>query len=222
MPLGADVDRELLVSGLERIGIPFSDHVLDSIGTYIDEIMLFNPVYKLVGDKDPDEILIRHVLDSAAAYHEFMSRTVSGCVIADLGSGAGFPGIVLSILMPDRHFVLLERMQRRCGFLRGVLAKVRIGNAEVFDRDINEERRRFDAVTARAFHPLFDVADSILRILADGGIGLFYKGQRANVVSELDVLRGEGYSFDSEIVDLRVPYLDERRTLCVLENWKRR
>ena len=45
------MDRELLVSGLERIGIPFSDHVLDSIGTYIDEIMLFNPVYKLVGDK---------------------------------------------------------------------------------------------------------------------------------------------------------------------------
>lgn len=216
------MDRELLVSGLERIGIPFSDHVLDSIGTYIDEIMLFNPVYKLVGDKDPDEILIRHVLDSAAAYPEFMRRTVPGCVIADLGSGAGFPGVVLSILMPDRHFVLLERMQRRVGFLRGVLAKVRIGNAEVSDRDINEEKRRFEAVTARAFHPLFDVADSILGILADGGVGLFYKGQHANVVSELEVLRGEGYSFDAEIVDLRVPYLDERRTLCVLENWKRR
>ena len=216
------MDKELLVSGLGRIGAPSDERTEVRLERFISEIMLFNPALKLVGDKDPDEIIIRHVLDSAAAYPVFMKETAEGAVIADLGSGAGFPGVVLSILMPDRHFVLLERMQRRVGFLRGVLAKVRIGNAEVSDRDINEEKRRFEAVTARAFHPLFDVADSILGILADGGVGLFYKGQRANVVSELEVLRGEGYSFDAEIVDLRVPYLDERRTLCVLENWKRR
>ena len=216
------MDKELLVSGLGRIGAPSDERTSGRLELFISEIMLFNPALKLVGDKDPDEIIIRHVLDSAAAYPVFMKETAEGAVIADLGSGAGFPGVVLSILMPDRHFVLLERMQRRVGFLRGVLAKVRIGNAEVSDRDINEEKRRFEAVTARAFHPLFDVADSILGILADGGVGLFYKGQRANVVSELEVLRGEGYSFDAEIVDLRVPYLDERRTLCVLENWKRR
>ena len=72
------MDRELLVSGLERIGIPFDDGVLGAIDTYISEIMLFNPVYKLVGDKDPDEILIRHVLDCAAAYPVFMRLTKPG------------------------------------------------------------------------------------------------------------------------------------------------
>ena len=102
------MDRELLVSGLERIGIPFDDGVLSAIDTFISEIMLFNPVYKLVGDKDPDEIIIRHVLDSAAAYPVFAEETEAGCTVADLGSGAGFPGVVLSILMPDRHFVLVE------------------------------------------------------------------------------------------------------------------
>ena len=216
------MDRELLVSGLERIGIPFTDQMLDRIDTFIGEIMLFNPVYKLVGDKDPDEILIRHVLDSAAAYPEFMRHTAPGETIADLGSGAGFPGIVLAVLMEDRRFVLLERMQRRAGFLRGVLARTGIRNAEVSERDIREEKRRFQAVTARAFHPLYDVADDVLSIMEDDGVGLFYKGQRANAASELDVLRGEGYSFDARIVDIHVPYLDERRTLCVLENWKRK
>ena len=215
------MDRELLVSGLERIGIPFDDGVLGAIDTYISEIMLFNPVYKLVGDKDPDEILIRHVLDCAAAYPVFMRLTKPGDAIADLGSGAGFPGIVLSLLLPDRSFVLIERMQRRVGFLRGVIARTGIGNAEVSDRDIKEEKRKFDAVTARAFHPLFDVAGDVLPLLQCDGVGIFYKGQRANAASELEVLRGEGFSFDATIEDIRVPYLDERRTICVLRNWKK-
>ena len=212
------MDRELLVSGLERIGIPFSDHVLDSIGTYIDEIMLFNPALKLVGDKDPDEIIIRHVLDSAAAYPVFMKETAEGAVIADLGSGAGFPGVVLSILMPDRHFVLVERMQRRSQFLKGVLARTGLENAEVDESDLSAVRRRFDAVTCRAFHPVFSVAEDVLDILSPGAPLLLYKGQRKNVSSELDVLRGEGYCFDEQIVDLHVPYLDEARTMAVLRN----
>ena len=215
------MDRELLESGLERIGIPYSADSIDRIAAYVSEIMLFNPTYKLVGDKDPDEIIIRHVLDSAAAYPAFIARTLPGSVIADLGSGAGFPGIVLSLLLPDRSFVLIERMQRRVGFLRGVIARTGIGNAEVSDRDIKEERRKFDAVTARAFHPLFDVAGDVLPLLHGDGVGIFYKGQRANAASELEVLRGEGFSFDATIEDIRVPYLDERRTICVLRNWKK-
>lgn len=213
------MDRELLESGLERIGIPYSADSIDRIAAYVSEIMLFNPTYKLVGDKDPDEIIIRHVLDSAAAYPAFMSHTLPGSVIADLGSGAGFPGIVLSILMPDRHFVLVERMRRRAQFLSLAIARTGIKNAECDERDLKEEKRVFDAVTARAFHPLYDIAEDVLGVIGPSSVSLFYKGQRQNAVSELDVLRGAGYSFDAEVLDLKVPYLDERRTLCVLANW---
>lgn len=214
------MDRELLESGLERIGVPYSADMIDRISAYISEIVLFNPAYKLVGDKNPDEIVIRHVLDSAAAYPVFMSKTLPCSVIADLGSGAGFPGIVLSILMPDRRFVLVERMRRRSQFLSLVIARTGIKNAECDEKDLKEERRAFDAVTARAFHPLYDIAEDVLSVLGPSSVSLFYKGQRQNAVSELDVLRGEGYSFDAEVLDLKVPYLDERRTLCVLTNWK--
>ena len=214
------MDRELLESGLERIGIPYTADMIDRLSAYISEIVLFNPAYKLVGDKEPDEIVIRHVLDSAAAYPAFMSRTLPGSVIADLGSGAGFPGIVLSILMPDRLFVLVERMRRRAQFLALAIARTGIRNAECDERDLKEEKRVFDAVTARAFHPLYDIAEEVVSVIRPSSAALFYKGQRQNAVSELDVLRGEGYSFDAEVLDLKVPYLDERRTLCVLTNWK--
>ena len=212
------MDKELLVSGLGRIGAPSDERTEVRLERFISEIMLFNPALKLVGDKDPDEIIIRHVLDSAAAYPVFMKETAEGAVIADLGSGAGFPGVVLSSLMPDRHFVLVERMQRRSQFLKGVLARTGLENAEVDESDFSAVRRRFDAVTCRAFHPVFSVAEDVLGVLMPGAPLLLYKGQRKNVSSELDVLRGEGYCFDEQIVDLHVPYLDEARTMAVLRN----
>lgn len=212
------MDEELLVSGLERIGMPFSADMADALAKYVSEIMLFNPAYKLVGQTDADEIIISHVLDSAAACPAFMDMTGPGSAIADLGSGAGFPGIVLSVLMPDRHFVLIERMRRRAQFLLGVIARLKLGNVEVAENDIREEKRTFDAVTARAFHPLYDIIDDVQPLLRPSAPALFYKGQRSNAESELEVLRGEGYSFDAAVMDLRVPYLDKMRTLCVLRN----
>ena len=215
------MDRDLLISGLERIGAPHGEAEIGSLSTFIEEILLFNPALKLVGDKDPDEIIIRHVLDSAAAYPVFMKETEPGCTIADLGSGAGFPGVVLAALMPDRVFVLVERMQRRSQFLKGVLLRTGLRNAEVEERDLRTVRRRFDAVTCRAFHPMFSIADEVSSIVDGDGVLLLYKGQRKNAESELSVLRGEGYGFDERMENLRVPYLDEARTMAVLRNFRR-
>ena len=215
------MDKELLLSGLERTGAPHGGREIGMISTFVSEIMLFNPALKLVGDKDPDEIIIRHVLDSAAAYPVFAEETEAGCTIADLGSGAGFPGVVLAILFPDRHFVLVERMQRRSQFLKGVLLRTGLENAEVDECDLRTEKRRFDAVTCRAFHPVYDIAGDAVRILSGDAPLILYKGQHGNVLSELEVLRGEGYSFESRIENLRVPYLDEQRTAAVIRGLKK-
>ena len=212
------MDKELLVSGLERIGIECDGVLVDRLIAFLKEIMLFNPALKLVGDKDPDEIIIRHILDSAAAYPVFREETEEKSIIADLGSGAGFPGVVLSALFPDRHFVLVERMQRRSQFLKGVLLRTGLKNAEVEERDLRMVRGEFDAVTCRAFHPIFSIVENVVKIMSPSAPLLLYKGQRNNASSELSVLRGEGYGFDERLVDIRVPYLDESRTLVVLRN----
>ena len=212
------MDKELLISGLKRIGIEDDGRIADCLSIFVSEIMLFNPALKLVGDKDPDEIIIRHVLDSAAAYPVFIEETKAGDTIADLGSGAGFPGVVLASVFQDRHFVLVERMQRRSQFLKGVLVRTGLKNVEVEERDLRTVKSAFDAVTCRAFHPVFSIAEDVSRILAPGASLLLYKGQRSNVLSELDVLRGENYSFDERLENIRVPYLDETRTMVVLRN----
>ena len=107
---------DIILSGLKAYGVDKAEDKAIILEKYLNEIMLFNPTLKLVGEKERDEIIYRHILDSASAYPLFSSMTKTSSTIADLGTGAGLPGVVLAILFPDRNFVLIDRMTRRIGF----------------------------------------------------------------------------------------------------------
>ena len=214
--------NELLINGLRKAGVEDYQRASERLSLYISELMMFNPALKLVGDKDEKGIIIRHILDSAACYVHFRDRTKSGDTIADLGSGSGLPGIVLAILLEDRQFVLIERMTRRVGFLRGVVAKLKLKNVIVDDRDIKDVDRTFSVLTCRAFHPLSDIAEDTVKLLSAGGLAMLYKGQRKSILSEIEGLERKGYAFMADIIELDVPYLNEERNLCILSDWRNR
>lgn len=148
----------------------------------------------------------------------FLHETDSGDRIADLGSGAGLPGIVLSILFPDRRFVLVERMSRRVGFLRTLIASLHLKNVTVLDKDITQIKDTFSLVTCRAFHPLEDVVDDIIPLSTKG---IFYKGTIKSINEELSALTAMSYSFSSRVVPVTVPSLFEERNIVVIEDLKK-
>lgn len=204
--------NDLLEDGLERLSIVTDADMIRKLETYIGEIELFNPVYHLVSYEDRDELVIRHILDCAAGCPVIRQREKEGCSVADLGSGAGFPGIVLSILMPEYRFFLIERMKRRVDFLKNVVLRCNLGNVEVISYDVKDVRREFDCVTFRAFHPLYDMIGDAHRLLAKGGALYAYKARQSYVEAETEGLEG----FDSELVRMRVPFLDEVRHMLIL------
>ena len=122
---------DIILSGLNAYGVDKAEDKAIILEKYLNEIMLFNPTLKLVGEKERNEIIYRHILDSASAYSLFSTITNSSSTIADLGTGAGLPGVVLAILFPERNFVLIDRMTRRIGFLRAVKAKLNLVNVEI-------------------------------------------------------------------------------------------
>lgn len=213
--------KELLLSGLEKLGVSEYERKAELLYDYVKELMLFNPALKLVGDKDEKGIIIRHILDSASGYPLFIKYTKAGDTIADLGSGSGLPGIVLAILLEDRNLVLVERMTRRVGFLRGVVAKLKLKNVRIEDKDIRDIKDQYSAITCRAFHPLYDIAKESTGLLVQSGYALMYKGQAKSVKAELDAMSAS-YSFEAECIKLDVPYLTEERNMCVLAGWRRK
>lgn len=200
---------DLLLEGAEKLKLDLTSLQRERLERYISEIELFNPIYKLVSYQDRDELIIRHILDSLAGVKVF--KALEGSSIADLGTGAGFPGVVLAIML-DRPIVLVERMKRRVDFLKNVILRCNLKNVRIVSKDVSEVEERFDIVTCRAFHPIFDIIDDVDRILSPNGVFAPYKGKKSYLYSEIENLS----NWDVSITNLHVPFLDEERIIALM------
>lgn len=212
--------RTLLEEGCSTLGLQLQPGQFDQLDQYLAELELFNPVYKLVA-AEGRELVIRHILDSLSAVPTIATLVadVSECRIADLGSGAGLPGIPLAIALPTCNLSLVERMGRRVDFLRNALVRTGLKDrVQVVDRDIKEVRQQFELITFRAFHPLYDILDLVAPLLVSGGTVVAYKGVREQVDEELQLVAEKCKStWKAEYIPLEVPYLEASRMLCLLQ-----
>jgi 16S rRNA (guanine527-N7)-methyltransferase len=201
---------------------------------YIAEIELFNKAYGLVSVRTREELVIRHILDSLSPLG-IIVRALAGTdapAIADAGSGAGLPGIPLSIcLSPIRATVtLIDRMGRRAGFLRNTLAILGLPRLEVEEAEIEKTRGdRFDMVVFRAFRPLeLSVYRALIRLLrtggedSSGGILAAYKGRMDSIAGEMQSLekslKKEETPLSREAPPCPVPFLNEERRLLLIRS----
>jgi 16S rRNA (guanine527-N7)-methyltransferase len=158
---------------------------------YVDELMLFNSAFDLVGAKTREEIIANHIADSLSAVEHIRKlANLSGSspvVIGDIGSGAGLPGIPLAAAIPECEFVLVERMEKRCVFLENCVALLGLRNVRVENKEAERiPERSFDICVFRAFKPLDTrCARMLLRLLKPRGFLAAYKAKESNIRAEL-------------------------------------
>jgi 16S rRNA (guanine527-N7)-methyltransferase len=163
----------------------------------------------LTAIRDREQQLTRHVLDSLS-----VQPWLRGERIADLGSGAGFPGIPLAVVDPGRHFALIESTGKKCDFLRKVVGELRLPNVEVVQARAEAWRppARYATVVARAVGPIAELVRRGGHLVAGGGRLLAMKGRlpAAELAARLDGWKIAG------VHRLTVPGLDEERHLVEL------
>jgi 16S rRNA (guanine527-N7)-methyltransferase len=146
----------------------------------------------LIGPHEIPRLWDRHLLNSAVV----AELVPHPCSLVDLGSGAGLPGIVLALLLPDVAVTLLEPMQRRTAFLTGCVTTLSLANATVLQGRAEDWAGKLaaDVVTARAVAPLARLAPLALGLVRPGGIVLAVKGAGAGreVTAARRVLRRAG------------------------------
>ena len=210
---------------IENIIAPRREEIISLLAAYIAEIMTHNPVLSLVGTNQPEELVIRHVLDSLAPLG-IISRKCNLSRIADVGSGAGLPGIPLAVALPDSEFTLIERKGRRSGFLRNTLTALAakyhngLSNIAVEEQEMEKVKpHRFKMVTFRAFKPLEPkLLKKLFRLCAEGGALAAYKGRRSKVEAEMAELEPPGQTVQWELIPCPVPMLDEERHLLLIKS----
>ena len=203
----------MLEQGLELLGLEASGHQLSMLERFLDELEIWNSRLNLVGSSSRDEIIIRHVLDCAAG-SEIISA-LTGQSIADAGTGAGFPGMVLAILQPDRKFHLIERSSARAGFLRNCTALLGLRErVAIIESDISDVSQSFDIVTLRAFREFGSFYLRLRNLLNPGGKIAAYKGRMDAVLEDLDAAGLSPEKADIRAVE--VPFLDSERHMLIV------
>jgi len=147
--------------------------------TLIERLTAANAVMNLIGPDTLPDVWNRHIFDSA----QLLDLVPEAATWADLGAGAGFPGLVLAILLKDRadsHVWLVDSLGKRCRFLQEVVDALSL-RATVVNGRAEEQRIKVDVVTARALAPMDRLLGYAQPYLQRGAQGLFLKGEKAEV-----------------------------------------
>ena len=164
------------------------------LGALIEQLTAANAVMNLVGPDTIPDVWNRHIFDSA----QLLDLAPDAATWADLGAGAGFPGLVLAILLKDRadsHVWLVDSLGKRCRFLQEVIDALSL-RATVVNGRAEEQRIKVDVVTARALAPMDRLLGYAQPYLQRGAQGLFLKGEK----SEAELIEARKvWQFDSHL-----------------------
>ena len=198
-----------LADGARALDIELSMDEVRRLTAHLDLVDEWGARMNLTAIRERAEQVTKHVLDSLS-----VRMYLRGTRIADVGSGAGFPGIPLAIVEPRRHFTLIESTGTKCRFLEHVRDALGLDNVEVVQAraESHEPGVRYDTVIARAVGPVADLVRVAGPLVAGGGCLLAMKGRYPTdeLAKQLSGWKVAG------VHRLAVPGLDEERHLVVL------
>ncbi len=205
-----DACREKLEQGLKALALETDESRVDALLRFIKLISKWNKAYNLTAVRDPLEMVNLHILDSLAILPHLKAPR-----IADIGTGAGLPGIPLAIFLPDCHFTLVDSNSKKTRFVQQAILELRLKNVEVVHSRVEllKPEVLFSTVICRAFAGMADILQLTGHLLADDGLLLAMKGQQPE--QELIDL-AENFS----VIPLTVPGIDAERCLIRLEKPK--
>jgi 16S rRNA (guanine527-N7)-methyltransferase len=202
-------ELELLADGARDIGIALHPSGAEALLKLVDELEAGNAQFNLTAIRDRLGMLRKHVLDSLT-----LQPYLRGSRIADIGTGAGFPGLPLAIVNPQRRFTLVEATGKKARFVEQIALRLGCDNVQVEHARAESYRpfELFDTVVARALSSLADFAAYAGHLCAPDGRLLAMKGKRPD--EEISALPK---SFRVLAVHrLKVPGLDDERHLVEL------
>ncbi|HAB23389.1 MAG: 16S rRNA (guanine(527)-N(7))-methyltransferase RsmG [Pantoea sp.] len=198
-----------LASLLKAAGISLSDQQKEQLVAYVGLLDKWNKAYNLTSVRDPQQMLVRHILDSIV-----VAPHLKGERFIDVGTGPGLPGIPLAIVLPQAHFTLLDSLGKRVRFLRQVQHELGLTNITPVQSRVETfpSEPPFDGVISRAFASLQDMVNWCHHLPSAQGQFYALKGVRPD--DEIASLPA-GFRLVS-VEALQVPELDGERHLVII------
>ncbi|GMT48204.1 MAG: ribosomal RNA small subunit methyltransferase G [bacterium] len=211
---------DILTAGLQELGIEPDEEILNKYALYHRELRNWSKAYNITGLKDDRAMAIRLFLDSLLYLKVFpdpprvMTRHSR---VLDVGSGGGFPGVVLKIARPELSVSLMEPSWKKAGFLRHIGNKLRLTDTAVIQDTLQEHVKSagevYDIIVTRALFRTYDFIRKTEKILSRGGVLILSKGPTyCEEIKEAQTRLGSKIkNFNIETIALKLPLTDIER-----------
>lgn len=211
--------REFLLEGIKKINIEYTDKKVDNLIKYLELLIEYNSHTNLTALRDEKSIIEKHFLDSLLLQNLIKNRSKKAI---DIGTGAGFPGMVLAIFNPDIEFTLMDSIGKKTKFLELVKEDLELNNVNVVtsraEDYINDENREtYDLGLCRGVSKLGTILEYIIPFLKVNGEFLSQKmegtGEEAEAENALNILKSKII----EIYNLQLPFSKDSRVVIKIE-----
>jgi 16S rRNA (guanine527-N7)-methyltransferase len=205
-----------LEKACQTLSIELTEAKQDQILEYLTQLLKWNKTYNLTAIRDPEQALVQHIFDSltviAPIRTYFQSKQENTKTVLDVGSGAGLPGVVIAIMLPEIQVTCVDTVEKKMAFVRQISGVLALTNLEAIHHRVelmNEEP--YDVVISRAFASLEDFATLAGKKIKKDGILLAMKGKIPH--EEIVTLEEKTDWCVKSIEGLEVPQLSAQRCL---------
>lgn len=210
------------IEELEKINIKLDQNQLKQLEKYYEMLVEYNKIMNLTGITEHDQVFLKHFYDSLTIAKIINLNDQQS--LCDIGTGAGFPGLVLKICFPKLKVVLLDSLNKRVNFLKDVINELGLENIEVVHARAEDyalkNRNKFDITTARAVAHLSVLLEYAIPMTKEGK---YFIAMKANVKEEIEEIGNALIKLDTkieEVIEFNLPIENSNRTIIKFKKIK--
>ena len=208
------MNKEQFIDELKKINITVTKHMLEQLEKYDEVLRAENKKYNLTAIKNKEDVYLKHFYDSLTLSKIIKLENQSLC---DIGTGAGFPGMVLKIIYPNLKVTLVDATEKKCKFLQLVIQELGLkdievihARAEIYSKTVRE---KYDIVTSRAVAPLKHLLEYSIPLVKVGGDYIAMKSDIQKEIENINIYYKKLKIEEEKILTFTLPYEESTRTL---------
>ena len=210
------------INELKKLNINLTEKQQEQLNTYYELLIEYNKVMNLTGIIEKEQVYLKHFYDSLTITK--VIDPIQEQTLCDIGTGAGFPGLVLKIIFPNLKVTLVDSLNKRIEFLKTVIEKLELTNIEAIHARIEEygkiEREKYDIVTSRAVAPLNTLLEYAIPLLKINKHFIAYKGNCEEEITNSENALKKLDSKIEKIEKFKLPKEESNRTIIKITKQK--
>lgn len=208
------MNKEQFINEVKKLNINLTDDMLSKLAKYYNLLIEENNKYNLTSITEESQVYLKHFYDSLTITKII---DLKNQYLLDIGSGAGFPGLVLKIVFPNLHITLMDSTSKKCHFLEKVIQELNLKDISVINARAEEyaktNREKYDIVTSRAVAPLKHLLEYSIPLLKINGNFISLKSNLTEELKGINNYYQKLFLSNEKIISFELPYEHSLRTL---------